>query len=67
MALAKRIGIGVLPVILALLFATALLLLVGASPFDAFRQLVEGYNYFSFIAPGKRQSGVLQVFHIVCQ
>jgi ABC-type uncharacterized transport system permease subunit len=42
MALAKRIGIGVLPVILALLFATALLLLVGASPLDAFRQLVEG-------------------------
>lgn len=42
MAIAKRIGLGLLPVVLALLFATLLLLLVGASPLDAFRQLVEG-------------------------
>lgn len=42
MAIAKRIGLSFLPVVLALLFATLLLLLVGASPLDAFRQLVEG-------------------------
>jgi general nucleoside transport system permease protein len=42
MALTKRVGLSLLPVGLALLFATLLLLLVGASPLDAFRQLVEG-------------------------
>lgn len=42
MAWLKRIGLGLLPVILALLFATALLIVAGASPLDAFRLLVEG-------------------------
>ncbi len=42
MAIAKRIGLGLIPVALALIFSTILLLLVGASPLDAFSQLVEG-------------------------
>lgn len=42
MAIAKRIGLGLIPVGLALLFSTALLLLVGAAPLEAFGQLVEG-------------------------
>lgn len=42
MAIAKRFGMNLVPVVLALLFATLLLLVVGASPLDAFRQLIEG-------------------------
>jgi len=42
MAIAKRIGLGLIPVALALLFSTVLLLLVGASPLEAFGQLIEG-------------------------
>ena len=42
MALLKRIGLGLLPVVLALAFATLLLVLAGASPLNAFTQLVEG-------------------------
>jgi ABC-type uncharacterized transport system permease subunit len=42
MALLKRIGFGLLPVILALAFSTVLLIMVGASPLDAFKLLVEG-------------------------
>ncbi|HLF28308.1 MAG TPA: ABC transporter permease [Anaerolineae bacterium] len=38
----RRIGLGVLPVILALAFAALLLALAGAAPLQAFQALVEG-------------------------
>ena len=42
MALLKRIGFALLPILLAFAVATILLLLVGASPLEAYRQLIEG-------------------------
>ena len=42
MTVLRRIGLGLLPVVLALAFATLLLVLAGAAPLDAFRLLIEG-------------------------
>ncbi len=42
MTVLKRIGLALLPILLAFTVATILLLLVGASPIDAYRQLIEG-------------------------
>lgn len=38
----KKVGLGILPIALALAFAALLLALIGASPLDAFQLLIEG-------------------------
>jgi simple sugar transport system permease protein len=42
MTVLKRVGVTLLPILLAFAVATILLLLVGASPLEAYRQLIEG-------------------------